>query len=251
LSHKNLRKTKPENSRLPLFFEFERFYTPAHLPDSLINFLFNDRLRRINKMMDFLPDKEFVALDVGCFRGYFTQYLAQQLSGMIIGIDVSRNNLFSAKTKAHWMARHCKYKLPGDVEFVCSDINYLPFKKESIDIIVTASVLEHLKDLERAIKQMRDSMRKSGCLIAGYPIETSLFIAFLRLFMPDGLIIRDSRIWGKEKFEKSPETHKQSFINIRYLLQKYFFRTQRQKSFFTILPDQLCWYETVRMVKKS
>jgi len=92
-------------------------------------------------------------------------------------------------------------------------------------------------------------MKKDGILIAGYPIETSLFKALLRLFLPSGLVIRDPRIWGKEKFERSPETHKQSFTTIRDLLQKYFLKVQREKSFFTMLPDQISWYECVKMNK--
>jgi SAM-dependent methyltransferase len=251
LSHKDCKKTKSRPSRLSILFEFEKFYTPSHLPNSAINFLFNDRLRRIVKIMDLLSDREFVVLDAGCYRGYFTQYLAQRLNGIIIGTDVSRDDLHEAKIKARLRACHEKPTSRGTVEFICSDINHLPFRKDSIDIIVSASVLEHLNDLEGAIKEMRDSMKKGGCLIAGYPIETRLFKAFLRLFMPVGLSIRDPRILGKEKFERSPGTHKQSFMTIRRLLQKYFLRVQREKSFFTILPDQLSWYESVRMIKKS
>jgi SAM-dependent methyltransferase len=242
-----LQRRKP--SRLPVFFEFEKFYIPAHLPNSAINFLFNDRLRRIVRMVDSFSDREYVGLDVGCSRGYFTEYLAQRLNGIMIGIDVSRYDLCRAKIRMRSRAR-CNTS-HGTVEFIRSDITHLPFKKDSIDIVVCASVLEHINDLERAIKEIRDSTREGGCLIAGYPIETSLFKAFLKLFVPVGLVIRDPRIWGKEKFERSPETHKQSFTTIRLLLQKYFFRVQREKSFFTMLPDQMSWYESVRMIKKS
>jgi ubiquinone/menaquinone biosynthesis C-methylase UbiE len=137
----------------------------------------------------------------------------------------------------------------GTLEFIRSDITHLPFKKNSIDLVVCVSVLEHLNDLEGAIKEIENSMRKDGTLIAGYPIETSLFKALLRLFLPSGLIIRDSRILGKEKFERSPETHKQSFTTIRSLLQTHFLRMQREKSFFTMLPDPISWYECVKMNK--
>jgi SAM-dependent methyltransferase len=245
----SLQRRKP--SRLSVFFKFEKFYIPAHLPNSAINFLFNDRLRRIVRMVDFSSDRKYVGLDVGCSRGYFTQYLAQRLNGIMIGIDVSRYDLCRAKIRARLRACYEKPTSRGTVEFILSDITHLPFKKDSIDIVMCASVLEHINDLEGAIKEMRDSMRKGGCLIAGYPIETSLFEAFLRLFVPTGLTIRDPLIWGKEKFERSPETHKQSFTTIRRLLQKYFLRVQREKSFFTMLPDQISWYESVRMIKKS
>jgi ubiquinone/menaquinone biosynthesis C-methylase UbiE len=242
---------KRKSSRLSVFFEFEKFHPRAHLPNSVINFLFNDRLRRLAKMVDFSSDRKQVGLDVGCGTGYFTQYLAQRLNGIMIGIDVSIYDLCRAKVKARLRACHEKPTSHGTIEFIRCDITHLPFKKDSIDIVMCASVLEHINDLERAIKEIKDSMRKGGSLIAGYPIETRFFKALLRLFLPVGLEIRDPRIWGKEKFDRSPETHKQSFTTIRSLLQKHFLRVQREKSFFTMLPDQISWYESVRMIKKS
>lgn len=243
----SLRRRKP--SRLSVFFEFEKFYVRGRLPNSVVNFLFNDRLRRLVRMVDFSSDRQHVALDVGCCRGYFTQYLAQRLNGIIIGIDVSRYDLCRAKIGARLRAYYEKPTSHGTIEFIRADITDLPFKKDSIDLAVCASVLEHINDLERAIKEIKDSMREKGSLIAGYPIETSLFNALLRLFLPVGLTIRDPRILGKEEFERSPETHKQSFTTIRSLLQKHFLRVQRKKSFFTMLPDQISWYECVRMSK--
>jgi 2-polyprenyl-3-methyl-5-hydroxy-6-metoxy-1,4-benzoquinol methylase len=251
LSRKEHKKTEPRPSKPSFFFEFEKFYAPSHMPSSVLNFLFNDRLRRIIKMMDFPSNKEYVILDEGCYRGYFTIYLAQRLSGIVIGTDVTRNNLHEAKIKARLRTCDEKNISRGTVEFVCSDINHLPFRKDSIDVVVSASVLEHLNDLEGAIEEIKNSMRNGGCLIAGYPIETNLFKFLLKLFFPVGLTVRDPRIWGKEKFDRSPDTHKQSFTTIRCLLQKYFLRVQREKSFFAILPDQLSWYESVRMIKKS
>jgi hypothetical protein len=92
-------------------------------------------------------------------------------------------------------------------------------------------------------------MGKKGRLIAGYPIETRLFNALIKLIAPYSLIIRDPRILGEESFQKSPETHKQSFLTIRILLQEHFLMVQRKKLFFTIMPDSLSWYECVKMSK--
>jgi 2-polyprenyl-3-methyl-5-hydroxy-6-metoxy-1,4-benzoquinol methylase len=136
-------------------------------------------------------------------------------------------------------------------EFVCSDITHLPFRKDSIDLVVCASVLEHVNDLERVIKEINDLMSKNAILIAGYPIETGLFNALLRIFLPTGLAIRNPLILGKDEFERNPETHKQSFRTIRCLLQTHFLRVKREKSFFTMLPDQISWYECVKMSKKN
>jgi ubiquinone/menaquinone biosynthesis C-methylase UbiE len=244
------REQKRESSSV--FYELENFnYVAANVPGPIINWLFNDRLRRVIKMVDFPSNINYVGLDVGCAHGYLTQYLAQRINGTVIGIDVDRNDLYRAKIRARLKARFDKSASGETIEYVRCNVNYLPFKRDSIDIVTSISVLEHINDLEGAIKEIRASMTKKGCLIAGYPMETKLFMAILKLFLPSGLSIRDPRIWGKEKFESAPETHKQSFKTIRGLLITYFSPVRREKSFFTILPDQISWYECIKVNKKN
>ncbi len=244
----DLRNQKSSNL---LGFEFEKFYVRSRLPNSLINYLYNDRLRRLFKMVDFSSERKYVGLDVGCSAGYFTQFLTERLSGIVVGIDVSKVDLSRAKIRTRLSASSKKSAIRGTVEFVRSTINYLPFREDSIDFVFSASVLEHIKDLDGAVKEIESLMKKEGSLIVGYPIEASLFMAFLKLFLPVGLYIRDPRISGKEKFEKNPGTHKQKFTDIRLLLQKHFVIVHKEKSFFTFLPDQVSWYECVKMTKRA
>ena len=232
---------KRKTSRPPILAEFGIFPMPSRAP-FLIEFLQNERLRRLIPMIDFSSNRKCIGLDIGCGAGYLVHYLARQLNGIMIGIDVSKDLVQYAKSKAH---------LSGidNIEYILCDIARLPFKRDSFDLVVCTSVLEHINDLESVIKDIKLSMSKKGVLIAGYPIETRLFISLLRLLAPYGLIIRDPRILGEEKFQKSPETHKQSFMIIRHLLQEHFLIVQRKKLFFTILPDLLSWYECVKMNK--
>ena len=222
--------------------EFGIFPMPSRVP-FLIDFLQNERLRRLIPMIDFSSNGECIGLDIGCGAGYLVNYLAHRLNGTMIGIDVSKGLVRHAKSSAH---------LNGidNIEYILCDITRLPFRKDSFDLVVCTSVLEHISDLENVIMDIKLSMSKNGVLIAGYPIETKLFISLLRLLAPYGLIIRDPRILGEEEFQKSPETHKQSFVIIRSLLQQHFLIVQRKKLFFTTLPDPLSWYEYVKMNKE-
>lgn len=242
---------KRKQPRLSIFCEFHTFHGAwsRRVPSPILNFVFNDRLRRVVRMVDLSLDGQCVGVDLGCATGYFTQYLAQRLNGIMIGIEVSKYDLHTAKIGARLRALHENPTPGGNVEFVCADISHLPLKKNSVDLVLGVSVLEHLNDLEGTIKEIKDSLRKNGVLIAGYPIETSLFRALIRLFLPAGMTIRDPRILGKEQFEKNPDTHKQSFTTIRSLLQEHFLRIKREKSFFTVLSDQISWYECVKMKK--
>ena len=233
-----------------LGFEFKKFSMRARLPNSIINYLFNDRLRRLAKMIDSHRRKKYVGLDIGCGTGYFTQYLAQKFSGITVGIDVSKKDLSRAKIRTRLNTGSEKSTNYRDPEFVQSTITHMPFREASIDLVFCASVLEHIKDLDVALKEVKFSMKNKANLIAGYPIEGRLFMFLLKVFLPLGLNIRDPKVLGKEQFEKSPETHKQKFTEIRTLLLKYFVREKCEKSFFTFLPDKLSWYECAKMSKQ-
>jgi 2-polyprenyl-3-methyl-5-hydroxy-6-metoxy-1,4-benzoquinol methylase len=226
------------------------FPVRARFPKFIINLLFNHKLRRVLGMVDLCSEMKCVTLDIGCSRGYLTRHLANLLDGIIVGVDVVREDLCLAKLLSHYEKPSTK----NAIEFVCCDIDFLPFKKSSVDLAICASVLEHSFNLEVTVGGIAYTIKKNGTLVAGYPIETRFFNALLRIFMPVGLAIRDPELWNrlnKEKFEKSPATHKQLYGTIRNVLGAHFIMKRRAKSFFTILPDVLSWYETVQLTKKS
>jgi SAM-dependent methyltransferase len=235
---------KHKLTRFSFFFKIQTFHT-----NPIIDFVFNERLGHIVRMVDFSLDRQIVGVDLGCWHGYFTQYLARHLYGMMIGVDVDRCNLRRAKFRAHLRALRYDPTSYASLEFVQADVSHLPFKKSSVDLVLAVSVLEHLSDLEGTTRGIKDSLRINGELIAGYPIETRLFLALIKLFLPIGRSVRDPKILGKEQFEKSPDTHKQSFTVIRSVLRKNFQIAKREKSFLTVLPDQMSWYESVKMKK--
>jgi len=87
-----------------------------------------------------------MGLDIGCADGYLTQYLAQRLNGIMIGIDVSRYDLCRAKVRARLGTCYEKSTSHGTVELIRCDVTHLPFKKNSIDLVVCVSVLKHLNN---------------------------------------------------------------------------------------------------------
>ncbi len=168
----------------------------------------------------------------------------------MIGADISKVDLRRAKWKTRYDSGYQTYNSFVSIDFVCCDMTRLPFRENSINLVVCVSVLEHARNIKTVVTEIASSIVDKGVLVAGYPIETRLFNVILGIFMPTGLVIRDPRIMGQANFDSSPETHKQSFITIRSLLQRYFFVNKKAKSFFTFLPDQMSWYETVKLIKK-
>ena len=225
------------------FTGFHKFYTFDKKP--FFNFLFNDRLRRLIRIIDFESNKSCVGLDIGCNVGHFSRYLAYQINGTVIGTDLSRESLYRGKFLTNWGDfGHT------DTEFILADVNHLPFRNRSFDLVVCASVLEHIRDLSGALTEIGNAMKDNGNLVAGYPIESDLFLLAVKLFRPNWMAIRDPKMLGRENFDKNPSTHKQSFTIKRSLLQQKFLFIYREKSFFTILPDAMSWYECAKLKKK-
>lgn len=228
-----------EPKKKSMFYEFARFH-----PNPFLNFLLNYRLVNLVNLIKSSSNENFVGIDIGCQTGYLSKYLAENFNGTVIGVDLSRIDLSRAKLFAK-----LRGKSKADVDFIMAEIGHLPFKAESLDLIVCASVLEHIADIHMAITQMDNVLKLNGSLLAGYPIEHDIFISMIKLISPSWMKIRDPNILGKETFEKSPDTHKQSYKTIRIVLEKRFKPVQRTKSFFTILPDFLSWYECQSLEK--
>jgi len=226
------------------------FRMRSRLPNTVINFLFNHRLGRVLRMIDFSTNKRYIGLDLGCNKGYLTQFLANRLRCSMIGADISKDELQIAKLNSRYFMCN-RSDSSSSIDFVCCDMTLLPFKENSIDFVTCVSVLEHSFDINIVVREIENSIVEKGFLVAGYPIETSVFNTLLRIFLPSGLEHRDPRIIGKSKFYASPETHKQSFTSIRSALETYFLIANRSKSFFPFLPDEISWYETAKMIKKE
>jgi ubiquinone/menaquinone biosynthesis C-methylase UbiE len=240
VSKMQVRQRERKKSDTSFFHKFASFGK-----NPVLNFLFNYRLSLLVNLIDFESNENYVGLDVGCGSGYISRYIAYQTGGTVVGIDLSKENLYRGKFRIEWGdLSHTK------TEFLLADINHLPFRTNSFDLVFCASVFEHLKELRTALKEIKNSMTNNGSLVAGYPIEMVPFIVLIKLFKPDYMKIRDPKILGKELFGKSPDTHKQSFTTIRNFLEEQFIVSARQKSFFAILPDAISWYECAKMKKK-
>jgi SAM-dependent methyltransferase len=82
---------------------------------------------------NFLEDQRFrYILDLGCGTGFHQKALSPH-ADCLIGADMS----FGALVE-------CKRKFSG--EYVVCDVNYLPFKENSLDFIWIAGVLHHVPD---------------------------------------------------------------------------------------------------------
>ncbi|MGM0607221.1 MAG: class I SAM-dependent methyltransferase [Candidatus Muiribacteriota bacterium] len=96
-------------------------------------------------------------LDAGCADGSMLNYFYKFLPAYRIiytGIEYSLNQI----------------PLNSKHDFICGDINYMPFKKTpTFDVIVMTAVLEHIQNPEKVLLTLKKLLRAGGIIIVTMP----------------------------------------------------------------------------------
>lgn len=101
--------------------------------------------------------KEHRILDAGCGLGQFVYYLGE-CGYMIDGLDFSLSLLRKAKG------------FDGQKSYINGDVNHLPFKNKSYDIVLSFGVLEHLGEgLEKSLRETNRILKEDGLLFLDVP----------------------------------------------------------------------------------
>jgi demethylmenaquinone methyltransferase/2-methoxy-6-polyprenyl-1,4-benzoquinol methylase len=118
--------------------------------------------------------KEESLLDLASGTGDFA-FLINSMGqdNEIIGVDFSEGMLLRAKQK--------KTSLDKNINFLASDISYLPFLDESIDVCSICYGIRNVQDLELVLKEI-SRVTKSRFLIVESRIPTNRVIRFLLSF---------------------------------------------------------------------
>jgi len=95
-------------------------------------------------------------LDCGCGQGALTTSLAEALGpGKVTGIDREISQVDAARA---WAAE----RKATNIQFKIGDIYEIPFPDASFDAVFAFTVLEHLKDPQRAMREMRRVLKVGG-----------------------------------------------------------------------------------------
>lgn len=148
-----------------MFQKFMRFFSKKPNRERII-------LRRIGALLDFQREKGLRILDDGTGRGVIVEGLSNR--GTIIGIDRS---LEFARKKDRM----------GNPQFLRAAGEFLPFKPNSFDAIISQMVLEHVFKVEKYLEEIYRVLEERGILYLafpnrGFPVEPHTKIPIIPYF---------------------------------------------------------------------
>ncbi|XP_003411496.3 arginine-hydroxylase NDUFAF5, mitochondrial isoform X2 [Loxodonta africana] len=113
-----------------------------------------------------------LALDVGCGRGYIAQHLNKETVGKFCQADIAENAL--------------KNRIETEIPTlsVLADEEFLPFRENTFDLVVSSLSLHWVNDLPRALEQIHYVLKPDGVFIGAmfggdtlYELRCSLQLA--------------------------------------------------------------------------
>ena len=132
-------------------------------------FLINKFLSDLDETLESLLSTNLLVLDAGCGIGITIRHLKKYNKNLnIAGLDLLLKSLIYAQ------------KLNEDVTFFNANLYNMPFRDNSLDIVISTETLEHLENPERALKEIK-RVAKKYCIIC-VPYEPFFSIANLLRF---------------------------------------------------------------------
>lgn len=98
-------------------------------------------------------------LDVGCGTGYGDYHLLMQGAKSVHGVDASAEAIAYAR-RAYRDSR---------LEFLVMDAHELAYRDNSFDVVVSSENLEHLRNPQKNLSEIRRVLKERGLLILGTP----------------------------------------------------------------------------------
>lgn len=146
----------------------EGFWSKAEIKDVFLDeqreYIWNQDYWKTVVVPLFGLKKDSVILDVGCGLGFLGSSLVEFIpNGMIIGVDLDKNLIDTAKKKVE------ERGVSDLFDFRVGNALALPVESEIIDLSICQTLLMHLDDPAKAIREMRRVTRVGGRIVAIEP----------------------------------------------------------------------------------
>jgi SAM-dependent methyltransferase len=146
----------PAQAELDRYYAGQSKYTYDHAGGAESPYDFKRFETIADQVIPFLPSREVRILDVGCATGGLLSVLKQRGFGNVLGVDPSPACVQAAR------------RLHG-VEVRTANLAQLAGWQERFDLILLVGVLEHLRDVQPAVRTVAGCLKAGGMLYCAQP----------------------------------------------------------------------------------
>jgi malonyl-CoA O-methyltransferase len=131
-------------------------------------FLQQEVARRLDERLEVMRIEPERILDAGCGTGYaFPLLKARYPKARMIGLDLAYNMLVQARIRhgpaggwRRWLSPLAPR--PSPLAYLCADLERLPLKKDSLDLVWSNLTLQWVGDLEGCFREVHRVIRPGG-----------------------------------------------------------------------------------------
>jgi len=154
VNHEKLRKKLEEH------YQYGEDWTTRYLHQQRVIYL-AETIREYSK------DAK-TAIDIGCGDGVYTTLLAAE-NVFTIGMDISEYALRQTRTLIKSEGFYCR------VQLVNCSAEFLPFRRQSFDLILCSEVIEHLNGPRKGIAEISRLLKVTGSVVLTVPNVLSYY----------------------------------------------------------------------------
>ncbi len=126
---------------------------------------YSSHMKIINFLKSLEIKNKIKILDIGCSKGFMAENL-MSYNFEFYGIDINKEDVKFAK------------KYYKKIKIIDIDNENLPYKNNFFDIIIMGDIIEHLKEPLKALKNIKNLLKRNGIIIISTPNIANIYIRF-------------------------------------------------------------------------
>lgn len=126
----------------------------------------NEQAKNFEQALDLAKVKKKAdVLDIGAGRCWSTREIAKK-GAKAVALDVLREKYIGLESSETYLGKNCFF------ERVLADMNFLPFRDKSFDLVFSTASLHHSTDLGKTLKEISRVLKNKGTLVlANEPVR--------------------------------------------------------------------------------
>jgi malonyl-CoA O-methyltransferase len=118
---------------------------------------------RMLERLDYIRQKPATVLDVGSGTGWGTRQLGERYpAAQIVALDIAMGMLQTARGTSNWWS---KLFSGNTKQYICADMEALPIKASSMDMVWSNHALQWCNDLPATLAQLHKVLKVEGLLM--------------------------------------------------------------------------------------